>query len=62
LRQLILTDITSFGDRGLILAMAKQVLAGLQQEIVTAVRSHTVRRPDCRRCHGVCYVKDHRQR
>jgi hypothetical protein len=38
------------------------VLAGLQQEIVAAqARSHAVRRPDCRRCSGVCHVKDHRE-
>ena len=29
-------DITTFDERGLVLAGAKRVLAGLQQEIVTA--------------------------
>jgi hypothetical protein len=41
------------------MADGKQVLAGLQQEIVAAqARSQSVRRPDCRNCSGVCQVKD----
>jgi hypothetical protein len=48
-------------DLGLTLAEAKLLLAGLQQEIVTAqARDHAVRRPACRRCGGVCRVKDYR--
>jgi hypothetical protein len=46
---------------GLTVADGKQVLAGLQQEIVAAqARSHSVRRPECRSCRGVCHVKDYR--
>src|SRR3954451_6469794 len=44
------------------LAEAKLVLAGVQREIVAAqARDHAVRRPGCRRCEGVCRVKDYRQ-
>jgi hypothetical protein len=46
---------------GLTVADGKQVLAGLQQEIVAAqTRSHSVRRPECRGCSGVCQLKDYR--
>jgi hypothetical protein len=56
-------DLADIGNLGLTLAEAKRVLAGLQREIVAAqARSHAVRRPDCRRCSGVCHVKDHRER
>jgi hypothetical protein len=56
-------DLADIANLGLTLAEAKRVLAGLQQEIVAAqARSHAVRRPDCRRCSGVCHVKDHRER
>src|SRR3954449_3111437 len=49
-------------DLGLTLAEAKLVLAGVQREIVAAqARDHAVRRPGCRRCEGVCRVKDYRQ-
>jgi hypothetical protein len=46
---------------GLTVADGKQLLAGLQQEIVAAqARSHSVRRPACRNCRDVCHVKDYR--
>jgi len=46
---------------GLTVADGKQVLAGLQQEIVAAqTRSHSVQRPECRSCSGVCHLKDYR--
>jgi len=46
---------------GLTVADGKQVLAGLQQEIVAAqARSHSVQRPECRSCSGVCQLKDYR--
>src|SRR3954466_9593632 len=49
-------------DVGLTLAEAKLVLAGGQREIVAAqARGHAIRRPGCRRCEGVCRVKDYRQ-
>jgi hypothetical protein len=53
-----LIDITSLG---LTLAEGKQLLAGLQQQIVAAqARSHAVRWPACRSCGAVCHVKDYR--
>jgi hypothetical protein len=46
---------------GLTVADGKQVLAGLQQEIVAAqARNHSVQRPECRACCGVCHLKDYR--
>jgi hypothetical protein len=54
-------DLGDIADLGLTLAEAKLLLAGLQQEIVTAqARDHAVRRPACRRCGGICRVKDYR--
>jgi hypothetical protein len=54
-------DLGDIADLGLTLADAKLLLAGLQQEIVTAqARDHAVWRPACRRCGGVCRVKDYR--
>ena len=54
-------DLGDIVDLGLTLAEAKLLLAGLQQAIVTAqARDHAVRRPACRRCGGVCRVKDDR--
>jgi hypothetical protein len=54
-------DLGDIADLGLTLAEAKLLLAGLQQEIVTAqARDHAVWRPACRRCGGVCRVKDYR--
>jgi hypothetical protein len=43
---------------GLTVADGKQVLAGLQQEIVAAqARNHSVQRPECRSCSGVCHLR-----
>jgi len=54
-------DFGDIADLGLTLAEAKLLLAGLQQEIVTKqARDHAVWRPACRRCGGVCRVKDYR--
>ena len=54
-------DLGDIADLGLTLAEAKLLLAGLQQELVTAqARDHAVWRPACRRCGGVCCVKDYR--
>ena len=54
--------LVDIADLGLTLAEAKLVLAGVQREIVAAqARDHAVRRPGCRRCEGVCRVKDYRQ-
>jgi hypothetical protein len=54
-------DLDDIANLGLTVADGKRVLAGLQQEIVAAqARSHSVRRPECRRCSGVCHVKDYR--
>ena len=54
--------LVDIADLGLTLAEAKLVLAGVQREIVAAqARDHAVRRPGCRRCAGVCRVKDYRQ-
>lgn len=45
---------------GVTLAEAKLVLAGVQRGIVAAqARDHAVWRPECRRCGGVCRVKDY---
>lgn len=54
-------DLDDIANLGLTVADGKQVLAGLQQEIVAAqAKSHSVRRPVCRSCRGVCHVKDYR--
>jgi hypothetical protein len=54
-------DLDDIANLGLTVPNGKQVLAGLQQEIVAAqARSHSVRRPKCRSCSGVCHVKDYR--
>jgi hypothetical protein len=54
-------DLDDIANLGLTVADGKRVLAGLQQEIVAAqAGSHSVRRPECRSCGGVCHVKDHR--
>src|SRR4051794_38931844 len=54
--------LVDIADLGLTLAEAKLVLAGVQREIVAAqARDHAVRQPGCRRCEGVCRVKDYRQ-
>jgi hypothetical protein len=49
------------GQLGLTLAEAKQLLALVQQEIVTAqADNHAVLRPDCSSCGGRCHIKDWR--
>jgi hypothetical protein len=54
-------DLDDIANLGLTVADGKQVLAGLQQEIVAAqARSQSVRRPGCQNCRGVCHVKDYR--
>jgi hypothetical protein len=55
-------DLTDLASLGLTLAEGKQLLAGLQQEIVAAqARVHAARRPGCRSCGTACRVKDYRQ-
>src|SRR3982751_6687027 len=55
-------DLTDLASLGLTLAEGKQLLAGVQREIVAAqARVHAVRRPACRGCGEVCRVKDYRQ-
>src|SRR6202021_1280814 len=50
----------NIANLGLALDETKRLLAGLQQEIVTAqVKDHVVRRPTCSRCGGGCRVKDY---
>jgi hypothetical protein len=54
-------DLDDIANLGLTVADGKRVLAGLQQEIVAAqAKSHSVRRPECRSCSGVCHLKDYR--
>ena len=54
-------DLDDIANLGLTVGDGKRLLAGLQQEIVAAqVRSHSVRRPACRICRGICHVKDYR--
>jgi hypothetical protein len=54
--------LSDIANLGLTLAEAKQLLAGAQQEIVTAqVDDHAARRPACPHCGGICRVKDYRQ-
>src|SRR4051795_8181062 len=56
-----LSDLSDIADLGLTLAQGKQLVALVQQEIVTAQsRDHAVRRPLCRSCGTACQVKDHR--
>ena len=55
-------DLTDLATLGLTLAEGKQLLAGVQQELVAAqARRHAARRPACRRCSTTCRVKDYRQ-
>src|SRR4051812_33829544 len=55
-------DLTDLATLGLTLAEGKQLLAGVQQELVAAqARRHAVRRPACRSCSTTCRVKDYRQ-
>jgi hypothetical protein len=52
-----LADIAALG---LTLSETKQLVAGLQQEIVaTQVRDHAAHRPFCSRCGQRCRVKDY---
>ena len=54
-------DLGDIADLGLTLAQGKQLVALVQQEIVTAQsRDHAVRRPECRTCTTPCQVKDYR--
>src|SRR3954471_10115128 len=53
--------LADLGTLGLSLAESKQLLAGIQREIVAAqARVHAVRRPECRGCGAACRVKDYR--
>src|SRR5215217_1452015 len=56
-------DRTDLATLGLTLAEGKQLLAGVQQELVAAqARRHAARRPACRSCCSTaCRVKDYRQ-
>src|SRR3712207_3522225 len=55
-------DLADLGTLGLSLAESKQLLAGIQREIVAAqARVHAARRPECRGCGASCRVKDYRQ-
>jgi hypothetical protein len=54
-------DLDDIAALGLTLAQGKQLVALVQQEIVTAQsRDHAVRRPLCRSCKAACQVKDYR--
>src|SRR4051794_23782390 len=54
-------DLGDIADLGLTLAQGKQLVALVQQAIVTAQsRDHAVRRPECRTCTTPCQVKDYR--
>jgi len=54
--------LADLGGLGLSLAESKQLLAGIQREIVAAqARVQAVHRPQCRRCSTTCRVKDYRQ-
>jgi hypothetical protein len=56
-----LSDLSDIVDLGLTLAQGKQLVALVQQEIVTAQsRDHAVRRPLCRSCGAACQIKDYR--
>src|SRR3954449_7768758 len=53
--------LADLGTLGLSLAESKQLLAGIQREIVAAqARVHAVHRPECRGCGASCRVKDYR--
>ena len=55
-------DLGDIATLGLSLSEAKQLLAGLQQEIVAAqARAHAVLRPNCPCGRGVRNVKDYRE-
>src|SRR3712207_688866 len=53
--------LADLGTLGLSLAESKQLLAGIQREIVAAqARVHAARRPACPGCGAACRVKDYR--
>src|SRR3954464_6829512 len=55
-------DLTDLATLGLPLAEGKQLLAGVQQELVAAqARLHAARHPACRSCSTTCRIKDYRQ-
>src|SRR3712207_412119 len=55
-------DLADLGTLGLSLAESKQLLAGIQREIVAAqARVHAACRPECRGCGASCRVKDYRR-
>jgi hypothetical protein len=54
-------DLSNIADLGLSLSEAKQLPAGVQQEIVAGqARDHAVQRPECPHCGRTCRVKDYR--
>src|SRR3954470_3868723 len=54
-------DLGDIAALGLTLAQGKQLVALVQQAIVTAQsRDHALRRPDCRTCTAPCQIKDYR--
>ena len=54
-------DLADLAGLGLTLAEGKQLLAGIQRQIVAAqARTYAVRRPGCRGCGDACRVKDYR--
>jgi predicted transcriptional regulator len=54
-------DLEDVAALGLTLAQGKQLVAMVQQEIVTVQsRDHVVRRPLCRSCGTACQIKDYR--
>ncbi len=56
-------DLTEIDNLGLSLAEGKQLLQGIQQEIVAAqARAHAGRRPNCRVCGARCQMKGYRAR
>src|SRR3954453_1138864 len=55
------SDLGDIAALGLTLLQGKQLVALVQQEIVTAQsRDHAARRPMCRSCGAACQVKDYR--
>src|SRR3954449_13460802 len=55
-------DLGDIAALGLTLAQGKQLVALVQQAIVTAQsRDHAVRRPECRTCTTPCQIKDYRR-
>ena len=55
-------DLADLASLGLTLAESKQLLAGVQQEIVAAqARVHAAHRPECRNCGTPYRMKDYRR-